>query len=372
MVSRRITARARGTFSTTSSSCSCRASTRTARRSWRIGTTGRVRCAVVAFHARSRRFPAGSWVIENARDGRMRDLAGELGLTVVATERAPDVDMVSVSTPRIAMYQRWGSNMDEGWTRWLLDAFDFDYTVLHPQDFRAAGAGEAKRHQIPAEVRADWPPHVAAHAPSVVTAEPLADRFDVVVFTHQSGKSIVEGDSFDIIPEVYRGGIGEAGLDAVTAFLESGGTVVAMGDATELFIEHWPIAVHNAVGELEREDFLIPGSILKLQVDASHPVGWGMPRNTHGYFIRSPAFTLLDGFQSQDVSVVVRYPNKNLNASGWTRGEEHIAGRAAAVTIRFDGGGQLVLLGLRPQHRAQTHATFKLFFNALMLPRVLP
>ena len=82
----------------------------------------------------------------------------------------------------------------------------------------------------------------------MVTAEPLADRFDVVVFTHQSGKSIVEGDSFDIIPEVYRGGIGEAGLDAVTAFLESGGTVVAMGDATELFIEHWPIAVHNAVG----------------------------------------------------------------------------------------------------------------------------
>ena len=64
--------------------------------------------------------------------------------------------------------------------------------------------------------------------------------------------------------------------------------------------------------------------------------------------------------------MVVRYPSRELNASGWTRGEEHIAARAASVATRIDGAGRLVLLGLRPQHRAQTHATFKLLFNALM------
>ena len=63
--------------------------------------------------------------------------------------------------------------------------------------------------------------------------------------------------------------------------------------------------------------------------------------------------------------MVARYPNRGLNASGWTRGEETIAAHAASVAIRFDSGGRLVLLGLRPQHRAQTHATFKLLFNAL-------
>ena len=59
-------------------------------------------------------------------------------------------------------------------------------------------------------------------------------------------------------------------------------------------------------------------------------------------------------------------------ASGWLRGEAILAGRAAAVQVDFaprDANGRpgrIVLFGLRPQHRVQTHATFKLLFNALV------
>jgi hypothetical protein len=111
---------------------------------------------------------------------------------------------------------------------------------------------------------------------------------------------------------------------------------------------------------------LIPGSIVRLQTDPTHPVAWGMPDTTYAYFIRSPFFALTEGFSSQSVSVPARYPNANLRASGWVRGEAHVQGRAAVVEVDFPGGGRLVLMGLRPQHRAQTHATFKLLFNALV------
>jgi hypothetical protein len=43
-----------------------------------------------------------------------------------------------------------------------------------------------------------------------------------------------------------------------------------------------------------------------------------------------------------------------------------MAGRAAVVSIEMNPG-RVVLFGLRPQHRGQTHATFPLLFNALYL-----
>ena len=341
----------------------------------RLNEGARVRRASAAFTVDGRRFGAGSWVVQDVDEEPFVALARELGVDVPRVGREPSVDLVPVSMPRIALYQPWGSNMDEGWTRWVLDHYGFDYTTLHPQDLRAAGSRRSdalEKHAISFDVRADWPPHVSDHTPPEVVARPLAERFDVLVFTHQSAESIVDGDDYAIIPETYRGGIGDDGVRAVRDFLDAGGTVVALGDATGLFIDRWPIGVKNVVGGLPSDDFLIPGSILKIQTDTSHPLGWGMPRDAHGYFIRSPSFALTDGFGSQSVRVAVRYPNQALSASGWTRGEQHIAGRAAGLSVEFDTGGQLVLLGLRPQHRAQTHATFKLLFNALWLPPVFP
>ncbi len=335
-----------------------------ANRWWAAGAT--IRRAAGAFTAGGHRFPAGSWIVQGIARQLVERVAGELGLEVYAAG-VPAVQTVAVGAPRIGLYQPWGSNMDEGWTRWVLERYGFDYTTLHPQDIRAANPDEPDSVvSLPDSLRAQWPPHVAGRAPRTVIRSPLRDRFDVLLFADQDAGSLLEGSRGSSIPPAYRLGLGATGLAAVWEFVRAGGTVVALGSSGDLFIQHWPIPVRDASEGLSPAELLIPGSIVRLQTDPEHPIAWGMPDTTYAYFIRSPFFALTEGFRSQSVSVPARYPNANLRASGWVRGETYVQGRAAVVEVDFPRGGRLVLMGLRPQHRAQTHATFKLLFNALV------
>jgi glutamine amidotransferase-like uncharacterized protein len=125
-----------------------------------------------------------------------------------------------------------------------------------------------------------------------------------------------------------------------------------------------PVGVKDLKRSTTREQHFAPGAVVNLQVDTTHPVGWGAAAQTYGFYINSPFFQLTEGFASQKVSVVARYPNAGVNASGWVRGEELMFGRAAVVSIETNPG-RIVLFGIRPQHRGQTHATLPLLFNAL-------
>jgi hypothetical protein len=323
-------------------------------------------------------FPPGAFVVESVSGEEMNRIAQSLGIPVQATLRIRGAELTEIPEPRIAIFQPWQSNMDEGWTRWVLEAYGFDYDVLHPQDFRAAaaaaGVGPRGDFEIGPEFREQWALHVRDRSGDRVISQELSELYDVILFTHQSGSSILSGSSSRTTPEPYRMGLGEEGLAALEDFVRKGGRVVALGAATELFIERWPVPVKNAAAGLSRDEFLIPGSIVNLQADVSHPLSWGMSPSTHGFFSSNPFFDVGIPFPSQEVSIAVRYPNEGLRASGWLRGEEFLAGKAAAVEVLFRGGeddpvGSLVLLGIRPQHRAQTHATFKLLFNALVNPR---
>ncbi len=61
----------------------------------------------------------------------------------------------------------------------------------------------------------------------------------------------------------------------------------------------------------------------------------------------------------------VTYVHRDVLQSGWLLGEDHIADKAAVVSVDL-GSGEVVLIGFRAQHRAQTHGTFKLLFNTLV------
>ncbi|MEW6127867.1 MAG: M14 metallopeptidase family protein [Acidobacteriota bacterium] len=232
--------------------------------------------------------------------------------------------------PRIGVYQSWTANMDEGWTRWVLEQYEFAYTTLHNAEIRAGK---------------------------------LREKFDVILLPDQQPQSILNGNSSRFVRPEYRGGIGDEGLEALREFVRLGGTLVVMGAASDLAIDKFPIPVKNLKRGLTRDQHFAPGTIVNLQVDATHPIGFGMPDATYGFYNNSPFFALTEGFASQRAAIVARYPNAEVVASGWLKGEELMTGRGAVVSIEMNPG-RIILFGLRPQHRAQTHATFPLLFNA--------
>jgi hypothetical protein len=278
--------------------------------------------------------------VTNAPRPAVEQLAKQFGLSVkVSAEPRTRNDERrtengEIHAPRVAMYQPWtGGNMDEGWTRWVLEQYEFNLTSIHNDDIRAGK---------------------------------LRQKFDAIILADQDARSIVDGFDAPAIRPEYRGGIGDAGVENLKQFVADGGTLVAMGNACDLAIEKLPIPVRNLKKGLTRDQHFAPGAILRVEVDTHDPIGYGVAPETYGFYINSPFFSIVEGFASQKTSVIARYPNTNVLASGWLKGEELMAGRAAVVSIDMHPG-RVVLFGLRPQHRAQTHATFPMLFNALYM-----
>ena len=281
------------------------------------------------------------WVL-NAPRKSLDAVAWELGLEVKTADGPGPAGALAVKAPRIGMYSPWtGGNMDEGWTRWVLEQYGFNLTTLHNADIRPSTTPRAGSGK-------------------------LRDKYDVIILPDQAPRAIVEGATLPAVRPEYRGGIGDEGVAALREFLSQGGTLVTLGLASDLAIERFGVPLKNLKSGLTRDQHFAPGTILNVEVDTAHPLGYGMAANAFGFYSNSPFFSLTEGFSSQKLSVVARYPNTGVVASGWLKGEELMAGRAAVVAMDTNPG-RIVLFGLRPQHRAQTHATFPMLFNAFYL-----
>ena len=190
----------------------------------------------------------------------------------------------------------------------------------------------------------------------------LRAAFDVIVLPGMPPQRLIDGNRKGALPDEYVGGLGEAGVAALKAFVEAGGTLVCLDSSADLAIDALKLPVKNVVAGLPAEQFFCPGSIVALDVDPAQPVGFGMlPRNA-AFFAFSSAYEAAPG---PDVRVVARYGAKDILMSGWLEGEQVIAGKAAVVEARA-GLGRAVLIGFRAQHRGQSMATFRLLFNALL------
>ena len=280
-------------------------------------------------------YPAGTIIIPAAgnRQAEVRSIAQALFLPLEAAERLPAVGVYKLKPLRIALYNPWGGNMDEGWSKWIFEQYEFPFSEIRNNDIRT---GE------------------------------LSKKFDVIIFSDQTPKSIMEGLSADRIQKEYAGGIGEDGLANLKTFVREGGSVIALAQAEHLFINSWGLPVTDVLEGVKNTEFFCPGSILAARVDTSHPIGYGMPENISAFFAHSSAFELqpLAFAPAGQVKTLVQYGGDNILQSGWILGESHLHNRASAVDVSL-GKGHIILFGFRVQNRAQPQGTFKLYFNAL-------
>jgi len=291
--------------------------------------------------------PASTEILQKA--------ARELGVAAAPAER-PSSGLTRVRMPRIGLWDQYGGSMPSGWTRWLLEQFEFPFEVVYPQ---ALDAGN------------------------------LNARFDVLVFVDgaiperdaaqgQGGGGFFGAQpAADTIPEEFRGWLGRVTVaktvPQLKTFVEQGGTILTIGSSTSL-AAHLGLPISSALVEastsgfkpLPQEKFYIPGSILRTAVDASHPLAHGMPPQADVFFDHSPAFRLGPDAAIRGVKAVAWFDSPAPLRSGWAWGQHYLHGAAAVVDASV-GKGRLVLFGPEVLFRGQPHGTFKLFFNGLYL-----
>jgi hypothetical protein len=152
---------------------------------------------------------------------------------------------------------------------------------------------------------------------------------------------------------------------ALNEFVEAGGTLIFLNRASEFAIDQLKLPVRDVTEGLKQTEFYVPGSILRTELDTTHPVAAGMPRESIAWAEDSPVFELTDAKEAARMRVIARYPTTaDPLLSGWLLGAERIKGKAALVEVT-QGKGRIYLFGFRPQYRAQSLATYPLLFNAI-------
>jgi hypothetical protein len=297
-----------------------------------LGDGASVARARAAFQAGGSSWPAGTFVMSGARRASVDAAARTLGVRVTAVGAAPSVEADRMHAPRVGIYRSWVAAMPEGWTRWLLDGYGIGWEELTNDDVKGGDLG----------------------------------RFDVIVVPAQSGDGIYEGHREGRVPPEFVGGLGEEGTAALRRFVDAGGWLVAWDDAVDYAIDRLGLPVRNVARGVDDQDFFIPGSLIRVEVDPDVPMGWGMPEQATAMFARSQTLEVTEGPGAAAVDIFSSYAAEDYLLSGWDLGgARYLAGKAAGVRVPL-GRGQVVLVGFSPNFRGQSRGTYKLLLNPIL------
>ncbi|PTQ08290.1 peptidase [Sphingomonas oleivorans] len=275
----------------------------------------------------------------------------QLGIDAIAVARAPAGRTLALKPVRVGLVDQYGGVMPSGWTRWLLEQFEFPFQVVYPQELDAGN---------------------------------LNAKFDVLLFSdgtvpapangpYRAGRESSMPKPEDI-PAAYRPWLGKVSDDRtvpqIDAFARAGGTVVTIGGATRLApllkAPLQPALVKETAGKVEKLDtkeFFIPGALLRAKVDSAQPLAYGMPAEVDLFFDRSQSFRTVG--DAAGVARISWFDQPRPLRSGWALGQEKLQGTTAVADVDI-GRGKLFVMGPEVVQRAQPYATFKFLFNGLL------
>jgi len=278
-------------------------------------------------------------------------LATEKGLSFNAVASRPPGESMQLAPVRIGLWDQYGGSMPSGWTRWLLERFEFPFEVVFPKTLDAGNLGA---------------------------------RFDVLIFVDgaipaRPGAPVGQPPATAIPPE-FHDRLGSVSVDRTVRelkqFVEEGGTLVAIGSSTSV-AKHFGLPIQNALVErvgdaeipLPPEKFFVPGSLLEARVDTTHPLAYGVDDPVHVFFDHSEAFRLPPEAAAAGVRRVAWIGSPAPLRSGWAWGQ-HYLNQAVEILDAPLGKGRTVLMGPEIVWRAQPHGTFKFLFNAIYYGKV--
>ncbi|HTM27146.1 MAG TPA: M14 metallopeptidase family protein [Vicinamibacterales bacterium] len=272
----------------------------------------------------------GRYGLSTLSEAQQNELASAVA---ISAQRGPAAG-VPIKRPRIGLFQPWTGSMDEGWTRWVLEQYGFEYVSLHPADFKSPLTGK-------------------------VDVVVLADDARVPVEGAAGGRG---GGRAQVRPE-YADRLSAADVGSFEQFIRAGGTLVCLNTASAFPIQQFKLPVKNAVAGLRSEEFFLHGSIVEIITDPAQQAMAGMPATAAVFADGSPAFETLDGFNGK---ILAKYRDTGSPLlSGYLIGEKYLNGKAAALDVQLESG-HVVLLGFRPEWRGQPFGTFKVLFNAVL------
>jgi hypothetical protein len=270
------------------------------------------------------------------------------GLRFRAVSNEPEADAYRLDPVRIGLWDKYGGSEASGWVRFILETFEFPFEVVYPQTLDRGN---------------------------------LRSMFDVLIFVDgaiPSRESVVadpatQPEAAANVPSEYADRLGEITISRTVpqlrGFLESGGSILTIGGSASL-AAHLGLPIASALTEpapdnrpLRRELFYVPGSILEVEVDNTHPLAYGLDPVVDVVFANSPAFRLSDAAESAGIRSVARFRAEPLR-SGWAWGEDYLNDAVAVVDAEV-GEGRLVLFGPEIAFRAQPHGSFKFLFNGI-------
>ncbi len=292
-------------------------------------------------------FEAGTFLVEKGSDtqNRLNDISKDLGISFTAVSATPS-STKPMKNVKVGLYKSWDANIDEGWTRWVLEQFEFDLDTLHNND---------------------------------IIGKDLS-KYSAIIFPSQAPEEIMVGHRPGSMPEPYVGGIGLEGTLTLNNYVKNGGVLIMFDEACDLAIDEFGLPVKNVVRGMSSSQFFIPGSIIRMKVDNKNPLAFGMKAEAAASYSRSRAFeTILPSRKSEggnelvktpaprpDVTAVASYASSDLLMSGWALNANKIKNKGAMMNVGH-GNGNVVLFGFRPQFRGQARNTYKLIFNSIYM-----
>lgn len=298
-------------------------------------------------------YPAGSLYIraKGTTRAKLSTIATSLGVSFEGVKGAAPKDARKLTATRVGLWDVYGGSMTSGWTRWILEQFEFPYTRIF--------------------------------APAL-DAGALNASYDVLVFPagaipgERGGRGGGGGGLAEAmpanLPAEYAGQPGRITPDKtipkLREFVENGGTIVAIGSSAANLAVAFKLPIENKLTEngapLPRTKFYVPGSLITAAVDANNPYAQGITEHVDMFFDDSPAFSLGANAPAAGVSRIAWFDSKTPLHSGWAWGQNFLENGAAAIEAKV-GKGRVLLFGPEILQRAQPHGTFKFLFNAIQL-----